>query len=142
MISLDSTMLIQMVNFLVLIVILNVLLYKPILSIIEKRKKRLEASEEEIRGLNKTVEEKAAEYEEKLRLAKQDALSVKTEILKEAADQGKAIIEEKRSAIPAMMADFQQKVTQEVNAARQILKDQSQKISMQIAEKVLGRSLQ
>jgi len=141
-ISLDSTMLIQMVNFLVLIVILNVLLYKPILSIIEKRKKRLEASEEEIRGLNKTVEEKAAEYEEKLRLAKQDALSVKTEILKEAADQGKAIIEEKRSAIPAMMADFQQKVTQEVNAARQILKDQSQKISMQIAEKVLGRSLQ
>lgn len=142
MISLDSTMLIQMVNFLLLIVILNVLLYKPILSIIDKRKKRLEASEEEIRGLNKTVEQKAAEYEEKLRLAKQDALSVKAEILKEAADEGKAIIEEKRGAIPAMMADFQQKVTQEVNAARQILKNQSQKISMQIAEKVLGRSLQ
>jgi F-type H+-transporting ATPase subunit b len=141
-ISLDSTVFVQMINFLLLIVILNFLLYKPILSIIEKRKKRLEESEEEIRGLNRTVEQKATEYEEKLRLAKQDALAVKSDILKEAAEQAQEIIEEKRSRIPAMMVEFQNKVTQEVNAARQILRNQSQKISTEIAEKVLGRSLQ
>ena len=142
MISLDATILIQMVNFLVLILILNVLLYKPILSIIEKRKKRLEESDEEIKRLNKTVEQKAAEYDEKLRLAKQSALGVKSDILKEAADQAKAIIDEKRGTIPVMMAEFQAKVAREVDAARQILKNQSQKISTEIAEKVLGRSLQ
>jgi F-type H+-transporting ATPase subunit b len=131
-----------MANFLVLIVILNYLLYKPILAILDKRKRRLDESEGEIKRLNATVEQKAAEYEEKLRLAKQDALGKKNEILKEAADSAKAIIDERRSKIPAMLAEFQGKVGQEVDAARRILKDQSQKISAEIAEKVLGRSLQ
>jgi F-type H+-transporting ATPase subunit b len=131
-----------MANFLLLIVILNYLLYKPILAILDKRKRRLDESEGEIKRLNETVEQKAAEYEEKLRLAKQDALGKKNEILKEAADSAKAIIDERRSKIPAMLAEFQGKVGQEVDAARRILKDQSQRISAEIAEKVLGRSLQ
>ena len=142
MVDINLTLFVQMANFLLLIVILNYLLYKPILAILDKRKKRLDESEGEIKRLNETVEQKAAEYEEKLRLAKQDALGKKNEILKEAADSAKAIIDERRSKIPAMLAEFQGKVGQEVDAARRILKDQSQKISAEIAEKVLGRSLQ
>ena len=142
MVDINLTLFVQMANFLVLIVILNYLLYKPILSILDQRKKRLDESEGEIKRLNATVEQKAAEYEEKLRLAKQDALGKKGDILKEAADNAKAIIDERRSKIPAMLAEFQGKVGQEVDAARQILKGQSQKISAEIAEKVLGRSLQ
>ncbi|MCX5829411.1 MAG: ATP synthase F0 subunit B [Deltaproteobacteria bacterium] len=142
MVDINLTLFVQMANFLVLIVILNYLLYKPILAILDKRKMRLDESEGEIKRLNATVEQKAAEYEEKLRVAKQDALGKKNEILKEAADSAKAIIDERRSKIPAMLAEFQGKVGQEVDAARRILKDQSQKISAEIAEKVLGRSLQ
>jgi len=141
-VDINLTLFVQMANFLVLIAILNYLLYKPILAILDKRKSRLDESEGEIKRLNATVEQKAAEYEEKLRLAKQDALEKKNEILKEAADNAKAIIDERRSRIPAMLAEFQGKVGQEVDAARRILKDQSQKISAEIAEKVLGRSLQ
>ncbi|MCK9197365.1 MAG: ATP synthase F0 subunit B [Syntrophales bacterium] len=142
MVDINLTLFVQMANFLVLIVILNYLLYKPILAILDKRKMRLDESEGEIKRLNATVEKKAAEYEEKLRMAKQDALGKKNEILKEAADSAKAIIDERRSKIPAMLAEFQGKVGQEVDAARRILKDQSQRISAEIAEKVLGRSLQ
>jgi len=141
-VDINLTLFIQMANFLVLIVILNYLLYKPILSILDKRKQRLDESDDEIKRLNLTVEQKAAEYEEKLRQAKQGALDKKGEILKEAADSAKAIIDEKRSKIPAMLAEFQTRVSQEVEGARQVLKGQSRKISAEIAEKVLGRSLQ
>jgi len=141
-VDINLTLFVQMANFLVLIVILNYLLYKPILAILDRRKMRLDESDGEIKRLNETVEKKAAEYEEKLRLAKQDALEKKGEILKEAADSAKAIIDERRSKIPAMLAEFQGKVGQEVEAARRILTDQSKKISSEIAEKVLGRSLQ
>ncbi|HOF04396.1 MAG TPA: ATP synthase F0 subunit B [Syntrophales bacterium] len=142
MVDINLTLFIQMANFLVLIVILNYLLYKPILSILDKRKERLDESENEIKRLNLSVEQKAAEYEEKLRQAKQAALDKKGEILKEAADSAKAIIDEKRGKIPAMLAEFQGRVAKEVDGARQILKSQSEKISAEIAEKVLGRSLQ
>jgi F0F1-type ATP synthase membrane subunit b/b' len=41
-----------------------------------------------------------------------------------------------------MTQEFQQKMDKEMQAARQILGNQSQKLSLEIAEKVLGRSVQ
>jgi len=140
-VNLDVTIWVQMVNFLVLIVILNVLLYKPILAAIENRKRRLQEADDEVKRLNKTVEDKVAEYEEKLRLAKVDAMNRKSEILKEAADQAKAIIDAQRAKIPAMMAEFQARVAKEIEEARKVLARQSEKISAEIAQKVLGRSI-
>ncbi len=82
MVSLDYSLGIQIVNFLLLIFILNVLLYKPILGMIDKRKKQFEASAAEIRRLQETVEQKMAAYEEKLRQAKAAAVEQKNEIIR------------------------------------------------------------
>lgn len=140
MISIDYTMLIQMVNFLLLIVILNQLLYKPILGIIDRRKKQAQDTEEEIKRLNQSVEERIAAYEEKLRQAKTDALEEKTDIIKKGAEQAKGLIEAARSEIPGMMEQFHGEMNREVSDARGILAGQSHKISVEIAEKLLGRS--
>ncbi len=70
-----------MVIFLALIFILNILLYKPILSIIDRRKKQLEESENEIKLFNESVEKRVAEYEEKLKQAKIKASELKKEII-------------------------------------------------------------
>ena len=142
MISLDYTLLVQMVNFIALIFILNTLLYKPILKIIEKRKQRMDESESEIKRMNQTVEQKMAEYEEKVRLAKAEALEQKNAIVKDGSDAAKGIIDAVRGEIPGMMEQFQARIRKEVEEARSILHSQSRKISLDIAEKVLGRSIQ
>ena len=142
MVSLDSTILIQMINFLLLIFILNLLLYKPILGIMDKRKKQFQDTEDEIRGINLTIEERMAAYEEKVRLAKMDALNRKIDILKEGSDQAKSIIDAAKSEIPGMMEQFNETINKEVTEARRILADQSRKMSLDIAEKLLGRSIQ
>lgn len=141
MISIDKTLFLQMINFIILMIALNYLLYRPLLGIIEKRKKILESSAQEVERLNKSIEDKQREYEEKLRLAKQDALELKTRLLKEANEEAKAMIDEKRNKIPAMMAEVQERVAKEVESARKILEGQSKELSREIAEKVLGRSL-
>lgn len=142
MVSLDYTILVQMVNFIILIFILNALLYKPILGIIDKRKQKMDESDSEIKRMNQTVEQKMAEYEEKVRLAKVDAMEQKNAIVKEGSDVAKGIIDAVRGEIPAMMEQFHAKMGKEVEEARAILHSQSQKISLDIAEKVLGRSIQ
>ena len=142
MVSLDSTILIQMINFLLLIFILNLLLYKPILGIMDKRKKQFQDTEDEIRGINLTIEERMAAYEEKVRLAKMDALNRKIDIMKEGSDQAKSIIDAARGEIPGMMEQFNETINKEVTEARRILADQSRKMSLDIAEKLLGRSIQ
>lgn len=141
MVSLDYTILVQMVNFIILIFILNALLYKPILGIIDKRKQKMDESDSEIKRMNQTVEQKMAEYEEKVRLAKVDAMEQKNAIVKEGSDVAKGIIDAVRGEIPAMMEQFHAKMEKEVEEARAILHSQSQKISLDIAEKVLGRSI-
>jgi F-type H+-transporting ATPase subunit b len=140
-VSLDYSLGIQIINFLLLIFILNLLLYKPILGIIDRRKKQFEESEAEIRRLQETVEQKMAAYEEKLRRAKAAAVEQKNEIIRQGADEAKTVIDTVRAEIPGMMEEFHARMDGEIGAAKGILTDHSQQLSVQIAEKVLGRGL-
>ncbi len=141
MVSLDYSLGIQIVNFILLIFILDLLLYKPILGMIDRRKKQVEESESEIKRLQESVEQKMAAYEEKLRQAKAAAVEQKNEIIGQGAEEAKAVIEGVRAELPGIMEHFHVKMDGEIAAARKILTDQSQHLSVEIAEKVLGRSL-
>ena len=141
MVSLDYSLGIQIINFLLLIFILNLLLYKPILGLIEKRKKQFEESETEIKRLQTTVEEKMTAYEEKLRQAKTAAIEQKNEIIREGAEEARAVTDAVRAEIPGMMERFQTKMAVEIDAANKILADHSRQLSVEIAEKILGRSI-
>jgi F-type H+-transporting ATPase subunit b len=138
----DYTMLIQMVIFLALVFVLNILLYKPILSVMDRRKKQLEESENEIKLFNESVEKRVAEYEDKLKQAKVKATEAKKEIIQEGVNQAKNIVDIIRNEIPVMAREFQQKMDKEVEKARLILDSHSKELSLQIAQKVLGRPVQ
>jgi len=140
-ISLDYSLGIQIINFILLIFILNRLLYKPLLGLIDKRNHKIEASEAECLRLQKTVEQKMAAYEEKLRLAKAAAVEKKNELIRQGADETKAIVDSARADLPAMMEQFHARMEGEILEAKRILTGQSEKLSVEIAEKVLGRRL-
>lgn len=138
----DFTLLVQAAIFIILIFVLNALLYKPILSIIDRRKKQLEESENEIKLFQDSVNKKVAEYDEKLSKAKTTASDLKKEIVNEGAQQAKSIVDAVRSEIPLMTQEFQKKIDAEMQVAREVLEGQSRKLSLEIAEKVLGRRMQ
>jgi F-type H+-transporting ATPase subunit b len=140
-VSLDYSLGIQIINFVLLIFILNVLLYKPLLGMIDKRKKQFEESEVEIKRLRETVDQKMAAYEEKLRQAKVDAVEQKNETIRQGTEEAKAVIDAVRAEIPGLMEQFQARMEGEIGEAKRVLTNQSQKLSVEIAEKVLGRSL-
>ncbi|HNQ65731.1 MAG TPA: ATP synthase F0 subunit B [Smithella sp.] len=138
----DYTLLVQGVLFLTLVFLLNILLYKPILSIIDRRKKQLEESENEIRLFDENAEKKVAEYEEKLKQAKLKASEAKKEVIQEGANQAKNIIDAVRNEIPVMAREFQQKMDKEVEKAKAVLDGNSRQLSLEIAQKILGRPVQ
>ena len=117
MIQLDSSLFLQIINFVLLIFILNFLLYKPMLAIIDKRKKRLLDSEEEINRLNRTVEEKMAAYGEKVRSVRNEYLAKNKELVKEGSDKAKAIIDETSGEISLMAEEFHGKMQREIQVA-------------------------
>ena len=141
MVSLDYSLGIQIVNFILLIFILNRLLYKPLLGMIDKRKQQFAESEAEIRRLQETVKQKMAPDEEKLHQARATSPRQKNEIIRQGADEAREIIDAVRAEIPGLMEQFQVRMEEEIDAAKKTLTGQSQKLSLEIAEKVLGRSL-
>jgi F-type H+-transporting ATPase subunit b len=138
----DFTIFVQMATFLALIFILNYLLYKPILSIIDRRKKQLSELENEIKLFKDSVDKKVAEYDEKLNNAKAKASDLKKEIISEGAKQAKGIVDAVRNEIPLMAQESQKKMDKEMQIAREVLTGQSRQLSLEIAEKVLGRRMQ
>jgi F-type H+-transporting ATPase subunit b len=140
-VSLDYSLGIQIINFIVLIFILNRLLYKPLLGMLDKRKQQFAESEAEIKRLQETVEQKMAAYEEKLRQAKATAIEQKKEIIRQGAETAKEINDAARAEIPGLMEQFQSRMEREIDAAKRTLAGQSQRLSVEIAEKVLGRRL-
>lgn len=142
MVELNSSLLIQLVNFLVMIFLLNAILYKPILGVLERRKKHLQDLDEEVKSLDKTVQDKVAAYEDKLRLARQQAMVEREGVRKKAVDEGKVVTDKARNEISGMMEELKTKMAAEMQGARSVLKTQAEKISMEISEKVLGRTVQ
>ena len=141
-VKIDYTVLIQILNFLILMFVLNQLLFKPVLNVLDKRRERITSAENEMKNLNFTIETKMAEYEAKIQKAKLDANLQRNEILQEGVAVGKEIIDGAKKEISNMIDQFQNKLSAEVEDAKRILHMQSGKISIEIAEKVLGRSVQ
>jgi F-type H+-transporting ATPase subunit b len=138
----DFTLLVQMVIFIGLVFILNILLYKPILSILDRRKKQLEESENEIKLFNESVEKRASEYDEKLKQAKLKASEQKKEIIQEGVNQAKNIVDAVRNEIPVIAREFQQKMDLEIEKAKSVLDGRYKDLSIEIARKILGRPVQ
>ena len=138
----DYTLLVMMAIFIIFMFILNVLLYKPILSIIDRRKRQLEELDNEVRLFQESVEKRAAEYDEKLHLAKSKAADLKKEVIAEGSQEAQKVLDAVRNDIPVMTQEFQARMEKEVAAARQVLQSQSRTLSVDIATKVLGRSVQ
>ena len=73
MITIDITMVIQIVNMLVLMVVLNAVLYRPIRTILDERDRRLAELEKEIATFNKNAELRLQEFDTKLNDARRQA---------------------------------------------------------------------
>lgn len=142
MIQVDVSLIYQIINFVILIFILDFFLYKPLLAVMDKRRTMLEEGRGEIGRLDKAVREKMAAYEEKLKITRKEALERNKELAREGADQAKALLAAANQEILAMTQEYQGKLQKEVQAAREYLGDRSQTLSVEIAERVLGRSIQ
>lgn len=131
-----------MINFLILIFVLNIILYKPIMKVIDARKKRVEESKETVGSFDDLIEQKVADYEETLRQARVDAMNQREEIKNEGVEAGKKILADTRDEVTAMIQDFKAKIAAEKEQARRTLQERTQEIAREISEKVLGRSVQ
>ncbi|MDY0211917.1 MAG: ATP synthase F0 subunit B [Desulfuromonadaceae bacterium] len=141
MISIDWTFWVQFANFVILMVILNVLLYRPLRNVMAERKKGIEAKHQKARDLEVSINEKMERYEKTLYEAKVDAGQAATSIRKEAAKREATILGSARMEASGHLDLIKAQVAKQAEAARSSLKNETQELAAAIAGKVLGRKV-
>lgn len=141
MINLDLAFVIQLINFLVLILVLNVLLFKPIRKVLAERHGEISAAKARAAGVDQEVQAKMGEYEARLREVKTQASDERTVLIKEAQAEEAAVLEKARKEATESLTTIKNKVAKEAAEAKQLLQEQAKALSVEICEKVLGRSL-
>ncbi len=142
MLQIDSTLFIQIANFLFLLLVLNFILYRPIRRILARR-------EEETQSLEKMISDYAARCEEHERgiqegmiEARKEGFSVKEGLKGEGQKEERSILQEASSEAEGKIGQARQELEAKMMDVRKTLEDEVAGFSRELAEKILGRSVQ
>jgi len=141
MITVDITLVIHIINMIVLMFVLNAILYKPVLGILEKRQGKLDALSNDVEQFEQNARHRQAEVDKKMRQASAKAKKA----LDGARSEAQAAGAEKVAAIRQEADGEKEKqlteVQSQVDAARTELLDNVTGFAQEMAGKILGRSL-
>ena len=141
MIELNLSFVVQLINFGILVLVLNVFLYKPIRKVLAERRQVIDSAREKTVSVDAEVQSKMAQYEARLHAAKAGAGALRAESLKLAQAEETAVLEKARKQASDSLASIRDKVAKEAGEARELLKKKAEGLSGDIIEKILGRSL-
>lgn len=139
MIEINLTIVIQVVQFLLLLFFLNRFLFRPTINLIEEREKKITTWKEETKNFHESMQARLQSYESQIVEAKVDAQAqqelVTEELQKEEDKKLEAVSEEAVRTV----ASTREKLQEETELLRGQLREQAEEMSQLLAEKVLGR---
>lgn len=142
MITIDITLVIHVINMIVLMIVLNSILYKPVQEILLKREAKLSALNKDVELFEQNARHRQEEVDRKIR----EAGSKAKKALDGARSEAQAAGAEKIAAIRQEADGEKEKqfavIKTEVEAARKELQDNISSFAGEMASKILGRSLE
>ena len=141
MIEINLTIVIQILQFLIVVFLLNRLLFRPITEVIDEREGKISSWEENTRKLKETASSRLENYEKQLREARVQAREKQEQLnqeLKQQEEENLRVVSEEAAQI---VASTQQALAEETERLRLELPHQVTELSQILVEKVLGRRL-
>jgi len=141
MIELDWTLFVQIINFLVLVFLLNMVLFRPIRRIVLDRQARLTAYEEDIAGLADNEQGILGEVDQQLAAARREGLGLREKLRQEGSQEESSLLEQVKKEVDAEWTKVEAKIKKDVAKAREALRAQAQDFATALSAKILGRKL-
>ncbi len=141
MIKIDGSVVIQIVNFVFLIWILNIVLYKPIRKVLHQRKAKITGLEKNIETCIRDVNEKDDSISSELRSAKQKGVKELENLLQSAEEEEKKLIKSINNKAAAEMVAIREKIVKDAENVRETLQKEIHSYASEIGQKILGRAV-
>jgi F-type H+-transporting ATPase subunit b len=141
LISVDKSLIVQVVNFLILLFVLKRLLYKPFLAKMEERTATIQKALDEAKDARAAAAKQQEENEARLRAAYAEAAAVRERALKEGAEESRKHIAAAQAQSRKMVEDTKAQLDAEVRRAREELRREVGDLAVAVAEKLVRKSL-
>lgn len=139
MISLDYSILLQMLLFVILWVVLTKVLFQPYVSLLEERERKTEGAQEESFALEEEGERLRVLYEEGIAKARAAGVAAKEAILQEVRQQHEHLLNRARAEALEGLERARLDIRNQLSREREIAIREADIIAQDMAEKVLGR---
>ncbi len=141
MISIDHTLAYQIVVFFVLLYVLNRLLYRPVMDVLEERRQRTEGTLKEAERLEESARKGFEEYDRRFKDGVAKAQEERARIREKAIAEGNSIVESARRDIQAELEKTKKELERTEKGVVSSLRESIPAISRTIAEKILDRRI-
>jgi len=129
----------QIVNFLVLFFLLKWLLYRPILNVLDKRKKMIEKSVEDAKKIEEQVAKIAEEKTKVLSEASKEAMAVLEQAKKDGEEEKKKALEKARKEISGLADRYRGELATEKAKMLSELKAEVAELIVTASEKIMRK---
>jgi F-type H+-transporting ATPase subunit b len=141
MIDIDKTLLFQIINFLVLLIALNFILFKPILQIMREREQGISSSLGDARNAQERMQTIQEQYNASLAEAKQKAVTTYNTAYQQGLDAQRDMISKERAKATELLDKARKEIVSASASARADLKKEAEQLSQEITTKLLGRAV-
>lgn len=125
----------QIVNFLVIYLVLKKFLYKPILRLLDERKKKISDGLKNAEEAEKRLLEATEKEEKILKKAQTDAKKMMTTVIEESENQRALMLAETKKQVEEMIKDARDQIENDTAIAAKKLESQVSKIAIEFLEK-------
>ena len=141
MIEINATIIAQILNFLILVVLLRAVAYKPVARLLQQRSDKIKGDLDRAEADRKAAEQTLAQYKAQLADAQQKAQAIVEKANLTARQEHDAAVEETRKEIERMKLSAQAEIENERNRAFEDMKSQIVTLSLAAAGKVVSKNL-
>ncbi len=141
MISIDISMVVVILNFLLLMFILKVLLYKPIKDMIKDRESKVAADIDDANKSKEEAKKLVLTKEEEYKEAVVEARKLRDKIRKEAEFDAEKIIQQAYENRKSIVAETEEQLAHEKKKVQQKLQAELAALVSQLTGKVLGQKI-
>ena len=139
LISINETLVVQVIGFLLFLFLINRIMFRPLQNVIADRDMYIERVKLDINQAQKEIETMNSQIQEQEAEVKKEAFELKEQREKIANQQAKEIFSAVRQEIADTNASAQKDIDNKISVARQSLKKESEVLAINIIEKILDR---
>lgn len=141
LISINETMVVQLISFLIFLFVINRVMFRPLRNTMQEREHYIEGIRVDIRDAEKKLEKTLQQVQDENAAVREAGLQMTAELEQQGNEEAGKIITGARQEISQLGNKARLEIDAKIVDARKSIVAEADKLSLNVMEKVLGRRL-